>query len=301
MAEQWLELVVQLDVVLSGVRPAGDWRSRLFSVHAGARQLAQTRLDASLYHLVYEAGHSTEKYSCHHALLALLICEQAAPLLGWSPGWTDSIGRAALCMNVSMLRLQDQLASSPIEPTAQMRAEIDAHAGTGARLLEEAGLGDALTCAVVALHHDASQIDVPLAELSAERQPARLLRSVDIFVAKISRRAARAPLSPVQAAREACLGAAGVPDEMGGAVLKAVGLFPPGSFVELASGEVGIVVARGERANHPLVACLVSAGGAPLGEPILRDTRDGCYSVRAAVAPHLVKVRPAHERLLALR
>ena len=301
LAEQWMDLVTQLDAVLRDVRPGGDWRSRLFSIHVRARQLAQKRLDSSLYHLVYEAGHSTEKYSCHHALLTMLICEQAAPLLGWSQSWTDSIGRAAVCMNVAMLRLQDQLAFSQIAPTAEMRAEIDAHAGVGARLLEQAGLGDAVACAVVALHHDASQADVPLAGLSPECQLACLLRRVDIFAAKISRRAARAPMSPVQAAREACLGAAGVPDEIGGALLKAVGLYPPGSFVELASGEIGIVVARGRRANLPYVASLVSASGNPLGEPALRDTLDSRYTVRAAVASHLVKVRPPHERLFALR
>ena len=301
LTEQWQDLVKQLDSALREVRAGSDWRNRLFSVHARSRLLAQKRLDASLYHLVYEAGHSTQKYSCHHALLTLLICEQAAPLLGWSPAWTDSVGRAALCMNVSMLRLQDQLAASQLAPTSAMRAEIDAHAGASARQLVDAGLGDPLACAVVALHHDASMADVPLAGLEPERQLGRLLRRVDIFVAKISRRASRAPMSPVQAAREACLGALGVPDEIGGALLKAVGLYPPGSFVELASGEIGIVVARGRRANLPFVASLVSASGSPLGEPTLRDTLDSRYTVRAAVAPHLVKVRPQHERLFALR
>ncbi len=301
LAGQWLDLVMQLDALLCDVRPGGDWRSRLFSVHVRARQLAQTRLDASLYHLVYQAGHSTQNYSCHHALLTLLICEQAAPLLDWSRAWTDSLGRAALCMNVAMLHLQDQLATSRTAPTPQMRTEIDAHASAGAHQLAQAGLGDPLACTVVALHHDASLADTPLADLEPERQLARLLRRVDIFVAKISRRAARAPMSPVQAAREACLGASGLPDEIGGALLKAVGLYPPGSFVELASGEIGIVVARGQRVNLPFVASLVSAGGKALGEPTLRDTIDSRYAVRGAVASHLVKVRPPHERLATLR
>lgn len=301
LAEQWQELVMHLDSALRDARAGSDWRSRLFSVHVRARQLVQKRLDASLYHLVYEAGHSTQKYSCNHALLTYLICEQAAPLLGWSQAWVDSIGRAALTMNVSMLRLQDQLAASHLKPTSDMRAEIDAHAVVGARVLQEAGIGDPLCCAVVALHHDAAQAAVPLAELPPERQLARLLRRVDIFAAKISRRASRAPMSPVQAAREACLGPAGVPDEIGGALLKAVGLYPPGSFVELINGEVGIVVARGRRANLPYVASLVSASGTPLGEPPLRDTIDRRYTVRGSVAPSLVKVRPPHERLLALR
>jgi len=301
LAEQWQELVTHLDSALRELRTSADWRSRLFSVHVRARQLAQKRLDASLYHLVYEAGHSTQKYSCHHALLTMLICEQAGPLLGWSQPRVDSLGRAALTMNVAMQRLQDQLASSHLSPTPEMRVEIDAHASLGAQWLAEGGLGDPLCCAVVALHHDATLADAPLAELPPERQLARLLRRVDIFAAKISRRATRVPMSPVQAAREACLGATGVPDEIGGALLKAVGLYPPGSFVELVSGEIGIVVARGRRANLPYVASLVSASGTPLGEPALRDTIDRRYTVRSAVPPGQVKVRPPHERLLAMR
>ena len=300
-SEQWHELVNQLDGALRDVRPGTDWRSRLFAVHGRARLLVQKRPDASLYHLVYEAGHSTQKYSCSHALLAMVMGEQAAAMLNWAPAWVDSLGRAALTMNLAMLRLQDQLASSQLPPTVEMRAEIEAHPEVGARLLETGGFGDPLCLAVVRLHHDAGQPEQTLAELSPERQLARLLRRVDIFAAKISRRAARAPMSPVQAAREACLGAGGVPDEIGGALLKAVGLYPPGSFVELINGEVGIVVARGRRANLPYVASLVGASGSPLGEPALRDTIDRRYAVKAAVPPASVKVRPPHERLLAMR
>lgn len=301
LPEQWHALVAHLDGALREVRSGNDWRQRLFGVHGRARVAYQRRPDASLYHLVYEAGHSSQKYSCHHGLLTLLMCEQAATTLGWPQAWIDSLGRAALTMNVSMLRLQDQLAMSEHAPTPEMRTEIEHHPQTGADLLEAAGLGDPMSLAVVRLHHDAAGAEQPLAALSPERQLARLLRRVDIFAAKISRRAKRQPMSPVQAAREACLGSAGLPDEIGGALLKAVGLYPPGSFVELTSGEVGIVLARGRRANLPFVAALVSANGCPLGEPALRDTIDQRYGVKGAVPPAAVKVRPPHDRLMAMR
>jgi HD-GYP domain-containing protein (c-di-GMP phosphodiesterase class II) len=301
LGEQWLELSMQLDSTLRDVRPGSDWRSRLMQVHARVRALAAKRLDASLYHLVYEAGHSTEKYSAQHALLCCLMGELACPLLGIEGPALDSLGRAALTMNVAMQRLQDQLAATQLPPTPAQRAEIEAHAAQGARQLREAGLGDERACQIVALHHDNGDQDTAWGALAPERQLARLLRRVDIFAAKISRRATRAPMSPVQAAREACLGAGGVPDEVGGALLKAVGLYPPGSFVELVCGELGIVVARGRRANLPYVASLVSASGNPLGEPTLRDTIDRRFAVRAAVPPAQVRVRPPHDRLMALR
>ncbi len=296
---QWQELVGQLDDALHSLRAGSDWRVRLFAVHVRARSLFERRPDASLYHHVYEAGHSTHKYSCHHALLTLVLAEHAAGKLGWSQPWIDSLGRAALTMNVAMRQLQDQLATTRQPPTAAMRATIDTHAEAGARCLEAAGFGDPLCLGAVRLHHAVDGEGQPLAEQAPERQLARLLRRVDIFTAKISRRATRSPMSPVRAAREACLGADGVPDEIGGAMLKAIGLYPPGSFVALASGELGIVVARGGRANVPRVAALVSPRGSPLGEPLMRDTEDERYAVRSAVAPSTVKVRPPHDRLLA--
>lgn len=301
LSDQWRELVNQLDAALRDLRPGVEWRPRLFGVHVRARQLFQSRPDASLYLLVYEAGHSTQNYSCHHALVTLLMCEQTASVLGWPQSWIDSLGRAALTMNVAMLSLQDQLATSEVPPSAEMRAEIDAHPEAGAALLESCGLADPLCIKVVRLHHDNSSGEDALADMPPERQLARLLRRVDIFSAKISRRANRAPMSPVQAAREACLGFDGVPDEIGGALLKAVGLYPPGSFVELVTGEVGIVVARGRRANLPVVVSLLAPGGNPMGEPALRDTFNRRYSVKGAVPPSVVKMRPPHERLLAMR
>jgi HD-GYP domain-containing protein (c-di-GMP phosphodiesterase class II) len=299
--EQWEDVVQLLDGALRDVAAGGDWLARFEEAHARARALVVRRPDASLYLLVYGAGHSIEKYSSHHALLTMLICELAAPLLGWPAGALDSLGRAALGMNAAMLRLQDHLASTHRPPNAEMRAEIQDHPEAGAALLGRGGLDDRLALDVVRLHHDASGLEQPLATLPPARQLARLLRRVDIFCAKISRRASRAPMSPVRAAREACLGPGGVPDEIGGALLRAVGLYPPGSFVELASGEVGIVVARGRRANLPYVASLVAASGSPLGEPTLRDTLEQRFAVRSAVAPVQVRVRPPHERLLAMR
>jgi hypothetical protein len=111
-----------------------------------------------------------------------------------------------------------------------LRAEIQAHAERSAKLLPDCGFADTLCVEVVRLHHDDRPTPLPLAELSPAQQLARLLRRVDVFAAQISLRASRPPVSPVTAAREACLAAAGLPDEIGGALLRAVGLYPPGQL-----------------------------------------------------------------------
>jgi HD-GYP domain-containing protein (c-di-GMP phosphodiesterase class II) len=298
---QWLEVQMELDALLREVREGSAWRSRLAQVHERVRALMAERPDASLYLLVYAAGQTTHKYSSHHALVSCVMCELAAAVLQWPQEEIDALGRAALTMNVAMLQLQDQLAIRDAEITPPIRAQIDAHAEQGAVMLEAAGLDDALVVEVVRAHHDNSQAGEPLDALSPGLRLARLLRRVDIFSAKISRRAKRQPASPVRAAREACLGPDGQPDEIGAALLKAVGMYPPGSFVKLLCGEIGIVVARGERANLPQVAALVSAAGKLLPEPALRDTVERRYGVDAAVPMQAVKVQPPHHRLLALR
>ncbi len=299
-AEAWFELRQRLDTVLRDVAPGTDWRARLFEVHARARLLAARRPDESLYHLVFETVNYHEKYSAHHALMCACIVEQAAAVLGWPQAQVDSLGRAALTMNVAMRALQDLLSTTDKPLSAEQRNEIETHAEVGAARLADAGLGDALALEVVALHHDAGDAAEPLDTLPPVRQLARLLRRVDIFGAKISRRATRQALSPLIAAREACLGPDGRPDEIGGAMLKVMGVYPPGSFVELVSGEIGIVVARGRRANMPYVAGLVTASGGVHAEPPLRDTCDRRHAVKGAVPSERVRLRVAHDKVLAL-
>jgi HD-GYP domain-containing protein (c-di-GMP phosphodiesterase class II) len=231
----------------------------------------------------------------------MVVVLEAVRKLGWDAALVNSLSLAALTMNAAMRRLQDQLAASDLPVTPVNRASIDQHAEQSAALLREAGVTDSAWIEIVRLHHDDSLKARPLGELVPAQRAARLLRRVDIFTAKMSRRMTRGPMSPVQAAREACLGAGGVPDEIGAALLKAVGLYPPGSFVELVNGEIGIVVARGARANLPVVAILIGTDGSPRGNVALRDSNDRRYAVKGAVNAATVRVTPPHDALMSGR
>jgi HD-GYP domain-containing protein (c-di-GMP phosphodiesterase class II) len=301
LGDLWDILTKQLDAVLRDVAPGNDWQPRLLQVRDRARQLLARRPDASLYCLVHAAGQGSAKYSSSHALLTAVICQLSAPLLEWPQERVDTLILAALTMNVAMLRLQDRLAQATTPLTPAERSDIASHPEAGARCLQEAGLSDTLCLEVVRQHHQPGPLDQPLAALDPVQQLARLLRRVDIFAAKISRRASRPAMSPVQAAREAFLGADGKPDEVGGALLRAVGLYPPGSFVELVNSELAIVLARGRRSNLPVVAALVSSSGEVLLQPLLRDCIQQRHAVKRALQPDAVRVRPPHDQLLAMR
>lgn len=299
--EQWNDQAEALVGAMRDMRADTNWLARLSAVKDQALALAGRRLDASLYHLVFCAGHATEHHCATHALLCMAVAHEITRMLAWPETLVDSLDRAMLSMNVTVRRLQDQLACGDIQVNAAMREELDGHAANGARLLEAGGVADPAWLEIVRHHHDDSNRHRAVGELSDLERAVALLRRVDMFAERLNRRGVRMPVLPVQAAREACLGADGRPDQIGAALLKSVGLYPPGSFVQLVNGETGIVVARGKQANLPVVAVLRSQTGVPLVSPSLRDTADKRHAVKCGVGVEAVNVLPPHDRLVAMR
>ena len=266
------------------------------SVREAARSLADQAPDGSLYHLIYLAAQEHLHYSSRHALLTLTICRLSAALLGWSESRIESVELAALTMNAAMAQLQDKLAASGARPGNAEKAQIDGHSNEGAQLLRAAGLSDDDCIAAVIHHHEPPPVGPPPA-MPPSAEVATLLRTVDIFAAKLSRRGQRIPVSPLWAARETCLLNDAGPDRIGAAVIKALGLYPPGTLVKLASREQGIVFRRGMRANNPLVAVMLDRDGMPGTKAAMRDTSDPRFAVASTVRIGSLKNRPPHERI----
>lgn len=278
---------------------APDFAARLQQAQRALAHFIDSDADDALLLLVHEATGEFRDYSTSQALLVAALCELAARHLGpWTPEQRQSLRCAALTMNVAMAVLQNQLALQTGPVDAAQRAQIDAHAMQGARMLRDAGIADPLWLGAVEHHHDAPP--GPLAALPLAMQFARLIKRADVFVARMRPRRTRAALSATAAAKTAYLDEQGRPDEAGSAIIKATGLYPPGSFVRLASGETAVVLKRGARAGEPVVASLVNASGFALGEPALRQTKLPAHKVSGGVAPTEVKVRLNLERLLKL-
>jgi hypothetical protein len=87
---------------------------------------------------------------------------------------------------------------------------------------------------------------------------------------------------------------------MTAALVKEFGIYPPGCHVQLASGEVGIVVQRGASITTPVVACLTDANGRTLARPVRRDTADRRHAVAGIVGEPSVPGSDGLDRLLAL-
>jgi HD-GYP domain-containing protein (c-di-GMP phosphodiesterase class II) len=279
--------------------PQADFLIRLGRLQTELSALVNGDADTALLLLIDATNSELRQYSVTHAMLVAVVCELAARNLPeWPAEWHPPLRSGALTMNLAMTSLQDTLALQATPPDVHQRVQIDAHAERSAQALQTAGVDDALWLEAVRHHHDSPP--GPLADLPPARQLARLIQRADIFAARLSPRSKRAALSGAAAAKAAYLDERQQPDAAGTAIIKAVGIYPPGSYVRLASGEVAVVLRRGARANEPIVASVISRAGTPIGEPALRNTRLPPYAVTAGVAPHEVRLRLNLERLLRL-
>lgn len=88
-------------------------------------------------------------------------------------------------------------------------------------------------------------------------------------------------------------------DEAGAALVKTLGIYPPGAWVQLASGESGIVVRRSQHAATPRVSVFLNREGMPC-DPLPRDTAQAAYKITGPVAHKDIRVSVGLERLLSL-
>jgi ribosomal protein S16 len=129
---------------------------------------------------------------------------------------------------------------------------------------------------------------------------ARLIQRADMFAARLAPRASRAAVAPAVAMQACYFDENKQVDEAGAALIKAVGIYQPGSYVRLATDEVAVVVRRGANTSTPRAAVVLNRSGMPTAEHALRDTSNKDYRVVASVAHSEVKVKIQLERLLPL-
>jgi HD-GYP domain-containing protein (c-di-GMP phosphodiesterase class II) len=297
--EAWAELHATLAALLHQGASAHQFLERVLRVQSQGEQLWHDQADNSLLVLVQLLFDTRVSYSATHALLAAGLCALVAPLAGLDEKQRRALVLAALTMNLGMTREHDEMARQPGPLSSAQRKVVREHPQQSVALLRQLGVLDAEWIRLVAQHHEKPDgTGYPKGE-RVDRITHRLLQMADVYVACISPRKSRGALLSQQVARELYMGGHRAPDQLGALFVKSVGFYPPGSYVRLASGELGVVVRRGEKANEPRVAALVGRQGLPLGEPVLRDTADPTWAVAASLPPGEVKVIVNVDRLIA--
>ena len=251
--------------------------------------------DIALYRCVRQDHAQYYWYGYTHAIHTAVLCALTVRQLQWRQDQMMSLVKAALTMNCSILELQGQMAGQDTPMKDKQREKIHNHPNASVEMLSKAGVTDHDWLNAIAQHHergDGSGYPVGLQSLS---EMAVALRVADVFMAKISPRALREALSPQMAVRQLY-----TEDDAGPlstAVVKQFGIFPPGDFVKLASGELGVVVQRTSNAKAPIVACLTDTTGHPSVKTVRHDTGQKEFAIVSTVADKALLKRLAPERL----
>lgn len=251
-------------------------------------------VDAGTFEMV---NGDTQGYSVAHSLQTAFVATLAATRFGWTDEEKATLIRASLTMNIAMLDMQNTLTQQTTPLTPQQKSEIAEHPAKGRRILEERGVTCPDWLQAVQQHHITTDGKGFPADSHAYSQIACMIHYADVYLAKLSARASR-PAMPVNvAARELFLKAEGAKNPYAAAIIKEMGIFPPGSFVKLANGDTAVVIRPGETANTPQVHSLISADGWVFPESKQRDTARDEYKIVAAVPRGNVLMRLDRQKL----
>ena len=297
----WADLESALAVLLSAPLEALHFADKVRQLDRWLQDLMAHDTDAGLYLMFQLASTSTVGYSTSHALVCGTLCHVLAQELQLGQRERDSLVHAALTMNIGMTALQDELAQQREKPSAAQQNAIRAHAENGRDLLERLRVQDELWLRVVQLHH--THLPPPGNALSAQAPQERLVRilsTIDRYAAMISPRQSRAGRSITESVRAIFSRSTEATDEVNRALVRALGLCPPGVFVRMDNGDTALVLRRGTATNHPLVASLLDRSGKSYPKPSIYETAGGKPRIESSLPRAAVLLKQDHRTMVRL-
>jgi hypothetical protein len=189
---------------------------------------------------------------------------------------------AALTMNIAMLSLQEILYHQREDLSEAQRADIRMHPSRAVERLKAAGVNDNVWLTVVGQHHEAIDGSGYPERLTGDAidASARIVGAADRYCAMVSERAYRPGAFPSVALRQIFL-AQGKSVEVGIAavLVKEIGLYPPGTVVQLANGEIGVAMKRTLKSGNPIVRSVLNASGIRLPTMPKRRTTQPSFQI----------------------
>jgi HD-GYP domain-containing protein (c-di-GMP phosphodiesterase class II) len=291
----WLDLQEVLRGILYQGGLAINPLQRLADIQKKVLSLLHADADDSLFCLYQALADDSLGYCATHALLCAVMCELTATKLGMDAAHRHSLVAAALTMNIGMARDQDSMARQSSDINEWQRTLIAEHPARGADILAGFGVDDVDQLDIVRWHH--APDDANANANPSNHAARRLLALADSFVARTTARKTRASQSAVKAVKTMVLKAQGDELGVGSAMAQAVGFYPPGSYVQLVTGEMAISVMRGQRANMPWVITIADKDGIPAVKYQCKDTSDPALAIAAPVNYEKVKVAVSADKV----
>lgn len=192
---------------------------------------------------------SQDAYTAEHCLRVAIYAIAFGRFLGLPEDDLVVLGLCGLLHDIGKMQVDPEVLNKPGALTSDELRQMRRHAELGYKLLQSQHTLEPIVADVARHHHeriDGKGYPARLEEWQISRF-ARLVAIVDAFDAITSDRCYRAGLATADALRVLYRGRAEQFDaEMVEAFIRMVGVYPPGTLLELTSGEIALVIA-----THP--------------------------------------------------
>lgn len=294
----WDKLFWRLERAVKGIKEEAGFPARLDELAHHLALLVERDADIGIFMAVRQDQNRFAIYGLSHAVFTASLCFLMSQRMGWPRERSLTLVKAALTMNMSAFELQGRLAAQGVPMLEEQRVILHEHPLQSAQMLRDVGVSDEEWLTAVEQHHEWTDGSGYPRKLTDMSEMARALKYADVFIAKISPRALRKPLTTQEAARQLFKLDGGGPMAM--AIVKEFGIYPPGEFVKLKSGELAVVIRRTASANTPLAVSITDKTGVPVLHVARRETARPEYAITGLVADKSLVTRVPPERLYGL-
>jgi HD-GYP domain-containing protein (c-di-GMP phosphodiesterase class II) len=226
-------------------------------------------------------------YAVRHCIESAIVVILAAQAMQKPRQEILTVTAATLTMNVGMLGYHEQLQSQRSTLSHEELSAVRRHPEEGVNILKHAGIDNAEWVSYVLLHHENEDgSGYPFGKNhTGIPQNAKLIALADRYCAQVSARNYRKSVLPDKALREIFHHPQHVIDpDLAHAFTSQLGSYPPGTFVRLENGEIGVVSKRATFPRALTVHALIGPTGVPLLPfPIERETGQLIFQIQTAL------------------
>ena len=260
-----------LEALLKAPETKENFVADIWSMAQNVRQHCTTDADAALAHIHFAAEVCYPVRQANNvAIVTALLLERMKN----DPVRSQSAVCAALTMNISICDLLQQLyQQQALNPEHQ--AALTQHPVTSARKLASIGVTDAVWLALVEQHHEFIDGTGYPNKLSGNAMAveAQVIGLADRYCSAVTERAYRLGVAPgvvMKQIREKS--GTAINPKLISALLYWVGIYPPGTVVELFNRDLAVVTRRLQDLKSPVVYAVAGDNHQPFVAPRRRST-----------------------------
>jgi putative nucleotidyltransferase with HDIG domain len=205
-----------------------------------------------------------DSYTIGHSVRVSTLALTVGREMGWPEHLLSELAAAGLLHDIGKAKVPDEILYKPGKLTDEERKVAESHAAIGAKIL--LSMGDASPLIVSAawghhVRHDRKGGYPPMPDWAIKSPVASLIQVCDVFEALTAARPYKLPMPPRRAFEIIMKDRSAYDPAPLTALIRAIGLYPPGSEVSLTDGTRGYVVAKGPDWQQPVVKITSDAGG----------------------------------------